>query len=92
MTEHIGTRELRADLAAHLRRAGAGHVLVVTAGGRAVATLGPVDIRGGAASLDALAAAGLLIPPRRSGRAAAHDPVSVWSGVRLDQALRDVRG
>lgn len=93
MTEHIGSRELRADLAAHLRRAAAGHRLVVTVGGRATAAIGPVDTPvGDDTTLDALVAAGLLVPPRRSGPARTTDPVPIWSGVRLDRALREVRG
>ena len=93
MTDHIGTRELRADLAAHLRRAAAGQRVVITTGGRALAALGPVDVPLGTdASLDALVASGLLIPPRRSGAAASSPAVPIWSGVRLDRALREVRG
>jgi hypothetical protein len=67
---------------------------VVTVGDRPVATLGPVDAAGGdAATLDALVAAGLVIPPRRTGPVGRPaDPVPIWSGVRLDRALRDVRG
>jgi prevent-host-death family protein len=40
---HVGTRELRANLAAHLRAAQAGHRVVVTVDGSPVAELGPVD-------------------------------------------------
>lgn len=93
MNERIGTRELRADLAAHLRRAAAGHRLVVTVGGRATAALGPVDTPiGDDATLDALVAAGLLVPPRRRDVGRLGAPVPIWSGVRLDRALREVRG
>ena len=94
MTERIGTRELRADLAAHLRRAGAGQRVVVTSGGRPLAALGPVeaDPAGRDVTLDALVAAGLLVPPRRPTEAARRDPVPVWSGIRLDRVLREVRG
>jgi prevent-host-death family protein len=93
MTERIGTRELRADLAAHVRRAGAGQRVVITSSGRAVATLGPVDTSVGATpTLDALVAAGLVLPPRRVAAPVLADPVPIWSGVRLDRALREVRG
>lgn len=89
----IGTRELRADLATHLRRAAAGQRVLVTTGGRAVAALGPVDVPLGTdASLDALVASGLLVPPRRTGPRSMTPPVPIWSGVRLDRALREVRG
>jgi len=94
MTERIGTRELRADLAAHLRRAGAGQRVVVTSGGRPLAALGPVEADNGrgAVTLDALVAAGLLIPPRRASGGEPRQPVPVWSGIRLDRVLREVRG
>lgn len=93
MTERIGTRELRADLAAHLRRAAAGHRLVVTVGGRVTAAIGPVDTPlGDDTTLDALVAAGLLVPPRRHDPPRLDDPVPIWTGVRLDRALREVRG
>jgi prevent-host-death family protein len=92
MTSAIGARELRRDLAAHVRRAAAGERLVVTVGGRPTAMLGPVE--GGAAdvTLDSLVAAGAVVPPRRRGAARLADPISVWSGVRLDKAFREVRG
>jgi len=76
-----------------VRRAAAGQRTIVTIAGRSVAVLGPVQGSGPELGLDALVAAGLLQPPRRSGPApATADPVPVWSGVRLDRALREVRG
>ncbi len=94
MSSTIGIRELRADLAAHVRRAGAGQRVVVTVGDRPVAALGPVSATGeGTATFDALVAAGLVVPPRRTGPVGRPaEPVPIWSGVRLDRALRDVRG
>ena len=89
----VGTRELRSDLATHLRRAAAGQRVVVTSGGRALAALGPVDVPLGTdATLEALVASGLVVPPRRTGPAPRTTPVPIWSGVRLDRALREVRG
>jgi prevent-host-death family protein len=88
----IGTRELRADLATMIRRAAAGQRIVVTVGGRSSAVLGPVEDSGGVTSLDALVSAGLLLPPRRADSFRPVAPVPVWSGVRLDRALREVRG
>jgi prevent-host-death family protein len=92
MASRIGTRELRRDLAAQLRRAAGGERVVITVGGRPAALLGPVE--GGAADVtrDALVAAGSLLPPRRRDRPRLGSPVAVWSGVRLDLAFRDVRG
>jgi prevent-host-death family protein len=91
MTARIGARELRRDLAAQLRRAAGGERLVVTVGGRPAALLGPVE-GGGGVTLDALVAAGALVPPRRHGPPRLDDPIAVWSGVRLDRAFREVRG
>jgi len=88
----IGTRELRSDLATHVRRAAAGHRVVISIGGRAAAVLGPIEDTGPDVGADALIAAGLLIPPRRPGAYRDVPPIPVWSGVRLDKALREVRG
>src|SRR3546814_20459671 len=44
--EQIGARELRANLAAALRQAGAGERVVVTVDGRPVAQLGPLEPSG----------------------------------------------
>ncbi len=85
-----GIRSLRADLAAHVRRAAAGQAVLITVDGRAVARLGPVE--GTDSSMDALVAAGLVLPPRRSDSARPGPPVPIWSGVRLDRALRELRG
>jgi prevent-host-death family protein len=88
----IGTRELRGELATHLRRAASGQRLVVTAGGRPMAVLGPVVDASGEVTIDALVAAGALVPPRRSDSARLGAPVAVWSGIRLDRAFGEVRG
>ena len=88
----VGARELRGDLATHLRRAASGHRFVVTAGGRPMAMLGPVEDTTGEVSIDALVAAGAVVPPRRRDPARLGIPVTVWSGVRLDRAFGEVRG
>ena len=88
----IGTRELRSELAAHVRRAGAGAHLTITVGGRPTAVLGPVERADVGVTLEALAAAGLIVPRRRLDDPAPPAPVAVWSGARLDLALREVRG
>jgi antitoxin (DNA-binding transcriptional repressor) of toxin-antitoxin stability system len=92
MVVRIGARELRLDLAAQLRRAASGERLVVTVGGRPAAMLGPVEGSAADVTLDALVAAGALVPPRRRDAPRFADPVAVWSGVRLDRAFREVRG
>lgn len=90
----IGIRELRADLAAHVRRAAAGEPTVVSVDGRPCAVLGPVSLRvhGDDISLDALVASGALLPPRRSDGVLPGSTVAVWGNVRLDRLLREVRG
>lgn len=86
----IGIRELRANAAVNVRRAAAGERVVVTVSGRPVAQLGPLDEA--APAIDRLIAAGTIIPPRRTGPWRAPTPVAVWAGVRIDRALRELRG
>jgi antitoxin (DNA-binding transcriptional repressor) of toxin-antitoxin stability system len=86
----IGIRELRAGLAEAVRRAGAGDRTVVTAGGRPVAQLGPLDAD--APDLERLIGSGAVIPPRRTSEWRPPDPVPVWAGIRIDQVLRELRG
>jgi antitoxin (DNA-binding transcriptional repressor) of toxin-antitoxin stability system len=71
-------------LADAVRRAAAGERTVITAHGRPVAQLGPLDE--GSPDIERLVAAGALVPPRRTA------PVAIWSGVRIDRALRELRG
>lgn len=77
----VGIRELRSDLAAVVRRAGAGQRVVVSVGGRPVAELGPVGVDRGDG----------VQPPRRTDPPRLGDPVPVWPGLRLDRVLREVR-
>ncbi len=88
----IGIRELRADLAAHVRRAASGQRVVVTVAGRAAAQLGPLEPEQGLTVLADLFAAGAVVAPRRTDVARPAKPVAVWSGVRLDRALKELRG
>jgi prevent-host-death family protein len=90
VVEHIGIRELRAGLAGAVRAAGAGERVVVTVDGRPVAQLGPLE-PAGAPSLEELAAAGLLEPPRR-GRPSPPEAGDAAVDVRLDRVLDEVRG
>jgi prevent-host-death family protein len=73
-------RALRADLAAAVRRAGAGERITITVSGRPAAQLGPLADAGGT-----------VIPPRRTSTWRPPAPVTVWSGVRIDRALAEVR-
>src|SRR5690606_10632246 len=91
MADRVGIRELRAHLAAAVRQAGAGERVVVTIDGRPVAQLGPLEPTG-TPSLEELAAAGLVEPPRRADRP---DPPAAQDAavdVRLDRVLDEVRG
>jgi prevent-host-death family protein len=83
-------RALRADLATAVRRAAHGERIVVTVGGRPTAQLGPLDDH--APDLARLVAGGGVRPPRRTATWRPPAPVTLWPGVRVDQALRDVRG
>ena len=89
--DQIGTRELRANLAAALRQAGAGERVVITVDGRPVAQLGPLAPVG-APTLEELAASGLLDPPRRRDHPRAPDAIDTAVDVRLDRVLAEVRG
>jgi len=93
-------RALRADLATAVRRAEAGEATVVTVHGRPVAAIGPlsgsvagsVSSSQGTPTIDQLVAAGAVLAPPRHRRWRPGDGISVWSGTRIDQALRELRG
>jgi prevent-host-death family protein len=85
-----GVRELRAELAEAVRRATAGNRTVITAHGRPVAQLAPLDEA--APDVERLISSGSVIPPRRTGPWRPPAPVAIWSGVRIDRALRELRG
>lgn len=90
--EHVGTRELRGELAALVRRAGAGERIVVTVDGRPVAQLGPVEATDGRPTVEDLAARGLLVLARRPDRPEPEFSMPLWAGTRIDQLVREVRG
>ncbi|MEY2403592.1 MAG: hypothetical protein QOD38_1143 [Acidimicrobiaceae bacterium] len=88
---YVNIRELRANLAAAVRRAEAGHRVVITVGGRPIAQLGPLDHGAGEPTLDDLATRGLLHRARRSDRPAPELVVAMPVGTRLDHLLGEVR-
>jgi prevent-host-death family protein len=88
----VGIRELRGNVAAAVRRAGAGERLVITVGGRPVAQLGPLEPYAGEPTLEDLAARGLVVLPRRADRPPPAQALPLWAGTRLDRLLREVRG
>lgn len=86
-------RELRAELATAIRRAGAGEPTTVTVHGRPAARLVPVDDGSATVTtLETLVATGSITPPRRSDPWRPGDAVPMWAGTRIDQALREIRG
>lgn len=90
--ERIGIRQLRADVAAQVRRAGAGERVIVTVDGRPVAQLGPLEPEPGQRTLDDLAAQGHLVLARRDDRPGPEFAMPLWAGTRIDQLVREVRG
>jgi prevent-host-death family protein len=88
----IGARELRADLARHLRRAASGERVVIAVDGRPAVALVPVTDQSAGSTLDALIAAGALVPPRRTSTGHPRPPIPVFTGTRLDRLLRELRG
>ena len=84
-------RELRNDIAAVLRRAGAGERIVVTVDGVPAAQLGPLEPTG-EPTLDDLVATGLVDPPRRPGRVRDPEPLDPPVDIRLDDVLDALRG
>ena len=98
----IGIRDLRADLAAHIRRAAGGEPTVVSVGGRPAAALVPLsaldhetamsDEGATATHLSSLMSSGALIPPRRADGKIPDRYITVWGNARLDRLLREIRG
>jgi prevent-host-death family protein len=99
----IGIRELRGDLAAHIRRAAAGETTVVSVGGRPAAVLAPLaqsaqapgemsNLRTSSAHRSSLEASGALLPPRRTDGKLPAGTVPTWGSARLDRLLAEIRG
>jgi prevent-host-death family protein len=89
--ERVGIRELRTNVAAVVRRAGAGERIVVTVDGKPVAQLGPLDAPA-AATLDDLVAAGLAVPPGRPDRPEPPGAEDAPVDMRADGVLDELRG
>jgi len=84
-------RDLRAHLAAILRRAGAGEQIVVTVDGRPVAQVGPIDPDRVGTSLSDLVSRHLVISPRRRGDFVLPTPATLYSGMRVERAVSEIR-
>ena len=87
----IGIRDLRADMAALVRRAGSGEHVIISVAGRSVAQLGPLHTPIGRQRMDDLIAGGHVVAPRRTGTYRPPDPIPVWQGSRIDKLLHDIR-
>lgn len=90
--EHLGVRALRQEVAAAVRRAGAGERIVITVDGRPVAQLGPLEPDAGGPTLADLAARGLVVAARRDDRPAPTFSMPLWAGTRIDRLVAEVRG
>lgn len=88
----IGVRELRNNVAAVVRRAGAGERVIVTVDGKPVAQLGPLTPDSAGVTLHDLAAAGLVEPPRRPDRPDDPAPFPVPADLGADRLLELTRG
>ena len=87
----VGVRDLRANVAALVRRASSGERIVVTSDGVPVALLGPLTPAAGGVTLDDLVAAGLIVPPG-SPRPDDPEPVNVPVDTRSSRVLDELRG
>lgn len=88
----VGVRELRANVAALVRRASSGERIVVTSDGLPVAVLGPLVPAAGDVTLDDLIAAGLLVPPGRADHPVGPEPVGLPIDTRSARVLDELRG
>lgn len=88
----VGVRELRANVAALVRRASSGERIVVTSDGVPVAVLGPLVPAAGSVTIDDLVAAGLLVPPGRPQQAEEPEPVGLPVDTRSSRVLDELRG
>lgn len=89
--DRIAIRELRNQVAAVVRRAGAGERIVITVDGRPVAQLGPLSTDD-TPTLDDLVAAGLARAPRRHDRPEPPEPIDPPIDARTGTVLEELRG
>ncbi len=88
----LGVRELRADLATHVRRAQVGERIIITVDGHPAAQLVPITPVG-EPTIDDLSAAGLLRRPLRDDRPDAPTDLPLLPiDITADGVLADLRG
>ena len=89
----VGIRQLREQAATFVKRAQSGDHVVITVNGEPVAELGPVGgVAPVALTLADLVARNVVVAPRRRDDYRTPTPITVHSGARIDQLLREVRG
>lgn len=85
-------RELRAELATHVRRASAGDRVIITVDGEPAAQLAPISPTG-EPDLDDLAAAGLIRRPSRADRPDSPADLPLLPvDLSVDQVFAELRG
>ena len=89
--DRVGIRQLRNAVSGLVQRAAGGERIVITVDGRPTAQLGPLG-GGERLTLDDLAAAGLIEPPRQVGEIDLAPPIAVPADIRLDRLLDQIRG
>ncbi len=88
----LGIRELRSDLATHVRRASHGERVVITIEGQPIAQLGPLSPTH-SPGLEDLAAAGLIRLPMRDDKPSPSSSVPILPvDLSPDQVLAELRG
>ena len=90
--QHVGTRDLRANLASYVRAASTGHTIFVTLDGLPVAQLSPITQQADAPSLESLIASGLVQAPINGDRDFLTSAFELPAGLSSDRALREIRG
>tara|TARA_Y100000739_G_scaffold190177_1_gene169878 strand:+ start:1232 stop:1516 length:285 start_codon:yes stop_codon:yes gene_type:complete len=88
---HIGVRDLRADLATHLKRAEAGDRLIVTVDGRPIAQIGPLEPVG-EPSLEDLVASGLVKRPKNMNQPQSAQLSQTPIDVSAHRIIQEIRG
>ena len=88
---HIGVRDLRAELATHLKRAEAGDRLIVTVDGRPIAQIGPLEPEG-EPSLEDLVALGLVKRPKNINQPQRAQLSQIPIDVSADRIIQELRG
>jgi len=88
---HIGVRELRAEIATYLKRAASGDRIIVTLDGHPIAQIGPLEPEG-EPTLDDLVAAGLLNRPKNEDKPPHSKPALTPIDISIDRILQELRG